>query len=170
MKIFVKSRRWIKGHLEANPEWHFGKWIISIYSSDSQSPFLPRFNVLTLCFDDVTEKDNDGIHFNTEMAKQIFNFIKDIKNENKPIYIHCDAGVSRSGGVGYMLNEWFNKYLKNNKRDNEFFLNENSHIMPNPEVVRILKNEMFGTPFMNIEVNDYSYNEDGEKIDEISKI
>ena len=99
-----------------------------------------------------------------------FDLVFGIKDENKPIYIHCDAGVSRSGGVGYILNEWFNKYLKNNKRDNEFFLNENSHIMPNPEVVRILKNEMFGTPFMNIEVNDYFYNEDGEKIDEISKI
>jgi hypothetical protein len=42
--------------------------------------------------------------------------------------------------------------------------------MPNPEVVRILKNEMFGVPFMNIEVNDYEYDEDGEKIDHFSKI
>ena len=64
----------------------------------------------------------------------------------------------------------FDKFIQNNIEDNEFFLNENSHIMPNPEVVRILKNEMFGVPFMNIEVNDYTYNEDGEKIDEISKI
>ena len=170
MKIFVRPRAWILNHLESDSEWHYNKWVISIYSTDSQSPFLPRYNVLSLQFDDVTEKDKDGIHFTVEMAKEIVNFISDIKNDNKIFYVHCDAGVSRSGAVGYLLNEWFNKFINNNIEDNEFFLNQNSHIMPNPEVVRILKNEMFGVPFMNIEVNDYEYNEDGEKIDHFSKI
>lgn len=142
MKIFVKSRKWIENNLEFNPEWHRGKYIISIFGSYNQSPFSQRFNVLQLKFDDVTEKDEEGIHFNKEMAKQIINFIKDI--EDKPIYVHCDAGISRSGAIGYMLNEWFNKFIEINKEDNKFFLSENSHIMPNPEVVRILKNEMFG--------------------------
>ena len=150
MKIFVKSRRWVKGHLDAHPEWHFGKWIISIYSSDSQCPFLPRFNVLQLQFDDVTEMNSDGIHFNKDMAERILWFIKDIEKTNKPIYVHCDAGISRSGAVGYMLNEWFNKFLEKNNEDNEFFLNENSHIMPNPEVMRILKNEMFGMNYYGV--------------------
>ena len=41
--------------------------------------------------------------------------------------------------------------------------------MPNPLVVRLLKNELFGLPFANIEVNDYEYDEDGNKIDHIEK-
>lgn len=175
MKIFVKSRRWIKGHLEANSEWHHGKWIISIFSTDSQSPFLPRFNVLPLQFDDISERDvmnADGLtFFDDNHAKQIYDFIKEIDaNSDKPFYIHCDAGVSRSGAVGYMLNEWFNKFQKLNKIDNEFFKMENSHIMPNPLVVRLLKNKFFGNDYKGVFINDYTYNEDGEKIDHFEEI
>ena len=57
-----------------------------------------------------------------------------------------------------------------NRIDNEAFRMNNSHIMPNPEVMRILKFEMFGAPFRGIEVNDIEYNEDGERIDHITKI
>lgn len=170
MKILVKSRQWMKNQMNNHPDFDKGKWIISIYSNDSQSPFLPRFNILQLCFDDVTEKDTDGIHFNKDMAKQIIDFIKDINDDNKPIYVHCDAGVSRSGAVGYMINEWFNKYLEMNEQDNQFFINENKHILPNPEVMRILKSQMFGDDYRGVFVNDYSYNSDGERINNIQEI
>ena len=88
----------------------------------------------------------------------------------KLFYIHCDAGISRSGAVGYILNEYFNKYLIDNKEDYKFFEMNNSQIMPNPLVVRLLKKELFGISFFGIEVNDYEYNEDGEKINHIERI
>ena len=177
MKILVKSRQWMEYQLNKNHEWFFGKLIISIFSKDSSSPFPDRFNVLKLEFDDVAERDlevgwnifessHEMIFFNEDHAKSIHEFIKDIPaDSNKQLFVHCDAGVSRSGAVGYILNEWFNKYLTSNEEDNKFFQQNNSHIMPNPLVVRLLKNELFGKPFANIEVNDYEYNEDGEKID-----
>lgn len=182
MKILVKSRSWVKSQLNNNPEWHMNKWIISIYSSDSQSPFLPRYNILQLNFDDVSERDvsfgwnihensNNAIFFNEYHAKEINKFISEINVlSDKIMYIHCDAGISRSGAVGYVLNEYFNKSLFDNKEDYHFFKVNNPHIMPNPLVVRILKNELFGVPFANIEVNDYEYDEEGNKIDHIKLI
>ena len=182
MKIYVESRNYIERMMEINPDWHIGKYIISIYSSEKGIDFSPlpdRFNILKLQFDDVAERDAGGwgsaidsyIFFNEGHAKKISNFIKDIKaNDKKEFYVHCDAGVSRSGAVGYLLNEYFNKYITDNKIDNEAFKMNNSHILPNPLVVRVLKNELFGKPFAGIEVNDYEYNEDGERIDHKERI
>ena len=184
MKIYVCSRAEIKGMLKINKEFAKKNYFISIYSSEidygwgmngepklSPLPNLP--NVCKLCFDDVTEKDKEQnvIHFNKEHAQKIMEFLKTVKDDGKmEFYVHCDAGVSRSGAVGYLLNEYFNKFLKMNRIDNEAFRMNNSHIMPNPEVMRILKLEMFGAPFRGIEVNDIEYNEDGERMDHITKI
>ena len=174
MKIYVVPRFWIEKQINKNPDWILGKWIISIFSKNSYSPIdVDRFNILKLEFDDVTEKDqiDDVIHFNKDHAKQIVNFIKPINDDGRRIfYVHCDAGVSRSGAVGYMLNEWFNKYIELKRVDNESFTMNNNHIMPNPEVVRILKDIMFGSDYNGIWVNDYEYNEDGERIDHISQV
>ena len=176
MKILVVPRKFIIQNIEKNPDWILGKWIISIFSSNSYSPISDRFNILKLNFDDIAERDlgstkNSEIFFNENHAKKIHEFIKNINIDNvQPIYIHCDAGVSRSGAVGYILNEYFNKFLRDNNEDNEFFKRKNSHILPNPLVVRILKKELFGLPFRGIEVNDYSFNEEGERIDNIEKI
>lgn len=172
MKIFVESRAWIKNQIERNPDWIQGKWIISIFSKDSYSPLPDRFNILKLEFDDVTERDTeDGLlHFSEEHAKQIVDFIKSIKDDGRKVfYVHCDAGVSRSGAVGYLLNEWFNKFLEVRRVDNESFRMNNSHILPNPEVMRILKKELFGNAH-TVFVNDYSFNEDGEIINNFKKI
>ena len=184
MKIYVESRAEIKKMLKVNKEFAKKNYFISIYSSEidygwsmngepkfSPLPNLP--NVCKLCFDDVTEKDKEQnvIHFNKEHAQKIMEFLKTVKDDGKmEFYVHCDAGVSRSGAVGYLLNEYFNKFLKMNRIDNEAFRMNNSHIMPNPEVMRILKIEMFGIPFRGIEVNDIEYNEDGERVNHITKI
>lgn len=183
MKILVKSRSWMEKQLQANQNWYLGKYIISIFSNGDVSPFPDRFNILRLNFDDVSERDisvgwnifdsasKDNIFFDEEHAKQIVDFIADITDTpQKTFYVHCDAGVSRSGAVGYLLNEYFNKFLSNNEEDYKFFQIHNSHVMPNPLVVSLLKLALFGKPFSNIEVNDYEYNEDGEKIDHIEKI
>lgn len=174
MKIFVVSREEIERSLYSDKGFSERFYFISIYSSmmcvtreQSVSPLPNKRNILKLQFDDVTEKDiGEFVYFNEEKAKEIHEFIKDIEDDGrKDFIVHCDAGVSRSGGVGYMLNEWFNKYLRKNKEDDRFFWEENRHIMPNPLVVRLLKRELFGEMFRGIEVNDYEYNEDGERID-----
>ena len=175
MKILVVSRQFVERKIQVCPDWCAGKWIISIFSHfDSNlnySPCPDRYNILKLQFDDVTEKDNVGIKFSENHAKKLLDFIKAIKSDSDmPFYIHCDAGVSRSGAVGYMLNEWFNKYIETNREDNEFFIQNNRHIMPNPLVVRILKNEFFGNDYSGVFVNDYTYNENGEQIDNITEV
>jgi predicted protein tyrosine phosphatase len=176
MKIFVVPRQYIKKEIEKNQNWILGKWIISIFSIGSYSPISDRFNVLKLNFDDISERDIDTnshneIFFDENHAKKIHEFIDNIsENDAKPIYVHCDAGVSRSGAVGYILNEYFNKFITNNENDYKAFNVNNSHIMPNPLVVRLLKRELFGIPFAGISVNDYSYNEEGEIINHVEKI
>ncbi len=181
MKIFVESRQFIEKMIDKNPEWHMGKHIISIFSKGDVSPLPDRFNILKLEFDDVAERDigNDSsslcvenlIFFNEDHAKAIHKFIKPISADDKKLFfIHCDAGVSRSGAVGLLLNEGFNKFLKRNQIDDEAFKMNNKHILPNPLVVRLLKKELFGMPFRGIEVNDYTFNEDGDRIDHIELI
>ena len=183
MKIYVVSRNEIEEMLKVEKNFTKKHFFISIFSSElgygytsdgepKTSPLPNGSNICKICFDDVTERDTDPglIHFSEDMAKKICSFIKRIKDDGSmDFYVHCDAGVSRSGAVGFMLNEWFNKFLKMNRIDNESFLMNNPHILPNPEVMRILKNEMFGD-IRSIFVNDYSYNEDGERIDNIKEI
>ncbi len=176
MKIFVVPRQYVKKEIEKNQNWIIGKWIISIFSFGSYSPVSDRFNVLKLNFDDISERDIDtNIHneifFNENLAKEIHKFIDNIsENDTKPIYVHCDAGVSRSGAVGYILNEYFNKFITNNENDYKAFNVNNSHIMPNPLVVCLLKRELFGIPFAGISVNDYTYNEEGKIVNHVEKI
>lgn len=152
MKIFVTNRRYIINQLSKNPLYITKAWFISIFSKIDGEPFSPfedRFNVLKLQFDDVTEKDTvckygEYKHFDETMAKDIHKFCSEI-SERKPLIIHCDAGISRSGAVGIVLNDYFNKFLNNNENDYKEFLDNHKHISPNPEVQRILNKELFGS-------------------------
>lgn len=114
-------------------------------------PFLAEDSerVLHLLFDDITEQhfinnpyDMSAILFNKDMAKKIHNFIDTIP-QNAEIVVNCAAGISRSGAVGYVLNQWFNA---NNDEDFKMFFVINSQIQPNPTVKRILQYEIFGEP------------------------
>ena len=175
MKILIKPRFWMERQLDKNPDWFIGKAIISIFSKDDVSPFPDRFNIIKLNFDDVTDKDRECckecIFFDEDMGNYLKGCLDSIHTNGFPLFIHCDAGVSRSGAIGYILNEWFNKYLEFNPIDIEYFKENNSHIQPNPLVVRIMKDVLWGKPtFANIEVNDYTFNEDEEKINNIEMI
>ena len=98
-------------------------------------------NVLTLSFDDIGEEGEfsptNEIHcvvFDEEMAENLYNFI--VKNKDrKTCIVHCIAGVSRSGGVGLFINDFFGG-------DKELFKRENSHIHPNWRVFSMLKNQI----------------------------
>lgn len=168
MKIYVKSRLWMENILKNIPDFYMGKNIISIYSQNSYSPFSDRWNILKLEFDDVTDdfrndlNSNDYLFFNEDHAKQIKKFADEM-NKNHEFYVHCDAGVSRSGAVGYVFNEYFNKYLEDNKDDYERFeLIHKYLISPNGLVVRLLKKEMFEETDYSEIWKESTYNKDGE--------
>ena len=57
-------------------------------------------------------------------------------------------GISRSGTVGEVLNDYFNKYLEFNALDDEYFRRLNRQIQGNPLVRRVLRETLFGKGFM----------------------
>lgn len=64
--------------------------------------------VLRLKFDDVTKDSEWGLAITDEQAAMIRDFIEQVGNDVQRIIVHCEAGVSRSAGVGaavmYVLN------------------------------------------------------------------
>jgi len=118
---------------------------ISITDTDkfdeSRIPYFKsnHSNVLNLSFDDC-ENDGDPSptqyigtkSFSEEQAKEVYDFIKN--NEDKETFIiHCMAGISRSGGVGLFINDYFNQ-------DYNVFMNKNPYVRPNAKVSRLLNN------------------------------
>ena len=99
-------------------------------------------NILKMVFEDRTDKE-DGILFNKEHARQIKEFVDRI-DKTKPLFVNCQAGISRSGAVGVVLNDYVNYYLNDCQKNtdwHEFFL-INTQIIPNAYVARILRNEL----------------------------
>lgn len=131
------------------PEAEF--WIknnfISIRHSAEKNPHcaipVDGPNILRLQFDDATEDPEGGlILFDTEMAKQIKTFVDGI-DQTKELFVNCAAGISRSGAVGDVLNDYFNRYLGFNAEDDYYFRQYNRHILPNPLVRRVLHEVFF---------------------------
>ena len=101
-------------------------------------PFSMRFlqhpNLLVLFFDDVeTEGANT---FTIEMARQIVRFVQN--TYNRPLLIHCTAGISRSGAVGLAIAEQCGC--------EEEFLRDNPDTQPNQLVLRKLRQEFKASP------------------------
>ena len=100
-------------------------------------------NILRLQFDDATENPNGDLTlFSVEMAHQIKNFIAGV-DQSKELFVNCAAGISRSGAVGDVLNEYFNRYLEFNAVDDHYFKKYNRQILPNPLIRRLLYNVFF---------------------------
>ena len=94
-------------------------------------------NVLNVEFDDV-DKDTKiaDLLFKAitqEQADRIVNFIA--QNIGKDFYIHCTAGISRSGAVGSFIHDFFNN-------DNSVELIHRG-IHPNVEVLAKLKRSLY---------------------------
>lgn len=144
MKIFVVPKKFI---IKQDNMFFFKNNIINIRSSFDYYKLPNSLSLLRLVFDDVTEKEQDEsyIKFSEKHAQEIFNFITNM-DKSKCLFVNCDAGISRSGAVGFCLNEYFNKYLENNREDYTFFIQENYQISPNPLVKRHLNNKLFGKP------------------------
>ena len=85
---------------------NFKTAIISITDTNKSDVIFEKndFNriraILKLKFDDV-ERDSKDLHCITkDDAEKIVNFINKNKNKVDKIIVHCEAGVSRSAGVG----------------------------------------------------------------------
>jgi protein-tyrosine phosphatase len=132
----------------------FSRWyLISIYGEDDDElystfskPIFESFGLvdgLSLQFWDITEKDyprvkerfNDAILFNTDHAKQAFEFIKRIHEgdpEEAVLVVHCAAGISRSGAIGTFANDYYGlSYTQ--------FISDNPRIFANQFVLKLIR-------------------------------
>ncbi len=150
MKVRVLSKNQFDSLLprmridDDNVETNVDSVFISIVGSDGHDySYFNRdhCNVLRLIFDDITQEQNDYIVskgeaplllFNKEHADAIIKFIERNKVA-KICYVHCLAGVSRSGAVGTFINDicGYEKFTD--------FVKSNPYIMPNYYILTLLK-------------------------------
>lgn len=157
MEIYVYSKKFLKSKWYSDMDYfrNNNRYFISIAGMadgcEFPCPYLTKDSkrVLHLLFDDITEQhfsdypyDVSVILFDKDHAKKIHDFINTVP-KNAELVVNCAAGISRSGAVGYVLNQWFNA---DNDTDFKMFFVRNSQIQPNPTVKRILQYELFGEP------------------------
>ena len=155
MEIYIKSLDGIKRHLKQDGLLKEYLYIsINNYTHwngqyEEHPPFtddqLTSNSVLPLWFDDVVpgEEVNSNYCFFDEIdANAIISFLNEnLTKSKKGIIVHCTAGVSRSGAVGSVLNEYYNRFLEDNKfqwEQNQLYNYENT-ITPNPHVASLLR-------------------------------
>ncbi len=158
MKIRVVAEIWFREHgwgddplpvyqLPESPFWKENNFI-TIRNSFSEDPFcaipVEGENILRLQFDDATT-DPDGtlVLFDESMAERIADFVKTLSPE-KLLFINCGAGISRSGAVGEVLDEYFNRWVEENLLDHEYFLRLNPQVQGNSLVRRLLRKSLMG--------------------------
>lgn len=81
-------------------------WLISICSvGDKDAPIAEgKFEkILFMKFDDTHEEGPDHRGITVEQAKEIADFIKDAREQNKNVWANCQAGISRSGAIVAIL-------------------------------------------------------------------
>ena len=147
MQIFVKARSFFEARqgTKLERELFRDNRIISINSvsfPSEEPPFSEEFldaeNLLILYFDDVDEGFPNAM--TPEQARTIVDFVR--IEDNRPIIVHCTAGISRSGAVGEVLNWYFNCYLEDNRADDWGNERINCDIVPNAHVRRLLLAEL----------------------------
>jgi predicted protein tyrosine phosphatase len=117
---------------------------INSTSGNDSDPFFKEkhFNVLTLFFDDcdgyqrlvdLTSRGGfyEQIPMGEEEALEVLDFVKKI-DKTSNVFVHCTAGVSRSGAIGAFIND----YLGNSW--GEFKMN-NPMVIPNSHISSLLK-------------------------------
>jgi len=127
--------------------------IISILDTDADILCPFHQNILTLHFDDVNPKmayqynagmyesmDNPGrnlLALTANQADKIVSFIDDVKNREEKVnlFVHCSAGISRSGAVGKFAAEYSEISM-------QIFHDRNPNIMPNGWVESMLWQEV----------------------------
>ena len=147
MQIIVKARSFFEARQGTIRETElFMKYrIISINNISFPAeppPFskehLTAKNLLVLFFDDVEEGANA---MTAEQAEQIADFVLR-PGDDRPIIVHCSAGISRSGAVGDVLNLYFNRYLADDEADYREFRLRHPDLAPNAHVRKLLLDEL----------------------------
>jgi len=138
-----------------NFPYHNRKWnLISIYGCGDPELLTPEvkrvFNgmgcrdFLSLDFWDITpdwiskrarpSEWEDAILFNKEHASQVLAFLRKLQKdkEDSILVAHCHAGISRSGAIGTFACDYCGL-------DYTDFIKENSCIMANPYVLKVLQ-------------------------------
>lgn len=154
MKILVLSKQSFNKLMvdnninDKNVENNKDIFFISINNTNENSHFAKNHNnVLIQHFDDV-DRDLYDIEYNNgqlkeckskirakafteEQAKELFEFLTEQQKYNrKKCFVHCSAGISRSGAVGTFVNDFFGgNYLE--------FRSMNPHIYENSHVLRL---------------------------------
>ena len=137
-KIFIKNR--CQAHRESYGQIGTTA-IISINTpGDSANTFCKTNSirkVLTLFFSDIGVRDTEGVPMSKEDALKIAEFVKWLKTtDTKELWVHCDAGVSRSAAVGAAIL----KYLTGD--DSAIYNNPNYY--PNPDVYSLTLKALYG--------------------------
>ena len=139
MKIFVVPRQFIK-KISYKSNFFKTNNFISIGEVKGQEGVpVDGENILKLVFDDISDKETGNL-FTEEQAQKIKNFV-DHLDKTKSLFINCQAGISRSGAVGIVLNDYIN-YMQNGcikNRDWFEFFEINTRIRPNAYIARVLK-------------------------------
>lgn len=115
-------------------------------------------NYLNLMFADCDYKINWYTYpMQEEQAEQVVEFFKSITaKEDTILYINCLAGVSRSGGVGWVARQYF-------QLDYDQFKRDNPQIVPNQQVIKMLHAKLAGDknmPKPEVQMEDWSVHED----------
>ena len=146
MQIYVHARSFFEARQGTKRERELFRTnrIISINSVSFPAeppPFSEEFldadNLLILYFDDVDEGFSHAM--TPEQAKQIVDFVR--IEDDRPIIVHCTAGISRSGAVGEVLNWYFNRFEANDLDYRKFEI-MHPDIVPNAHVRRLLLTEL----------------------------
>lgn len=137
MKVHILSKGQFKAKILPLIQELPNACFISILEPDDSIPFRPNSDsYLTSVFYDLeSDMDNGAGHIykaiSEQQAKEIFEFIK-ANADKEECYIHCAAGVSRSGAVGSFIHEYFGGAYKD-------LLNKFPHILPNGRVSKLLR-------------------------------
>ena len=146
MQIYVKARSFFEARQGSEQERKlFQNYrIISINSvrfPAERPPFSEEFldadNLLILYFDDVDTGFPNAM--TPEQAREIVDFIR--IEDNRPIIVHCTAGISRSGAIGEVLNWYFNRFETDDSDCRKFEI-MHPDIVPNAHVRRLLLTEL----------------------------
>jgi predicted protein tyrosine phosphatase len=104
--------------------------MISITSPDKPANLKEGwYEVLRLEFHDVLPTysglDEDLTAFDTDMAAEVLDFA--FKHGNRNMFVHCDAGVSRSVAVGMFIAAWQERTLSLHAVNCTDFYNSHVH-------------------------------------------
>ncbi|MBO7520908.1 MAG: hypothetical protein J6T16_01535 [Opitutales bacterium] len=111
------------------------------------SPIPQKYaaQTLVLRFDDAAANgESSEFLFDANKARQIRDFANLTISQNRDLVVHCAAGVSRSGAVGTVLNDYANRFVSDNPEDFEAFKNSAfySRLVPNMSIAMALMREL----------------------------